>query len=127
MLLDDISDYIATLGYGVPVQKGFFQEIPDTVIALRETGGFVSEHIMGDQKGVLDQPTIQVVTRSKDYQSCMILCRTLHLALDGLRATVLNNVTYHFVKALQPPFFLQRDHNNRFECAFNIHVQRSVT
>ncbi len=49
MLLDDLSDYITGLGTGVPVQKGFFQEIPDTAIALRETGGFPVGYVMVDQ------------------------------------------------------------------------------
>lgn len=127
MLLDDLSDYIQTLNYGMPVHKGFFQEIPNDAIALRETGGFPSEHVMGDQLGILDQPTVQIVTRSANYPAAMSLCRTLHLALDGLRNTLVNGVTYHFIAAMQPPFFLQRDANHRFECAFNIRIQRSVT
>lgn len=129
MLLDDLYLYLNPfiLLYGVPVQKGYFIETPDTAVALRETGGFPSEHVMIDQPAVLDQPTVQVVTRSRGYEEAMFLCRDLYARFDGLRDVVINSVTYHFITAMQPPFFLQRDDNHRFECAFNIHIQRSVT
>ncbi len=128
MLLDDLADYLIpfSLLTGIPVQKGFFQEIPDSAVAIRETGGFPPEHVMGAQGGVVDEPTVQIVTRAKDYQSAMQTARDLFTQLDGLRALIINSVTYHFVAAMQPPFFLQRDANHRFECAFNLHIKRSV-
>ena len=128
MLLDDLESYLVPLlGGSPPVQKGFFQEIPDTAVALRETGGYASQHVMhGGLGGILDEPTVQVVTRAKDYQTAMSLCRSLYLVLDGLRDTVLNGVTYNWITAMQPPFFLMRDENHRFQCAFNVHIRRNV-
>ncbi len=128
MLLDDLSDYLIpfSLLTGTPVHKGFFQEIPDTAVTIRETGGFPTEHVMAVQGAILDEPTVQVVARAKDYQSAMSTARDLFTRLDGLRDTVINAVTYQFIAAMQPPFFLQRDANHRFECAFNLHIKRSV-
>ena len=125
MLLDDLSDYLTPLLAGFPVQKGFFQEVPDEVVALRETGGFPSQHVnAGGFGAILDEPTVQVVARGKTYAGTMNLCRTAFAALDGMHDVVLNDVPYHFITALQPPFFLMRDENHRFQCAFNIHVKR---
>ena len=127
-LLDDLSTHLTPL-VGVPVQKGSLQEIPDSVVALRETGGFPSQHVHGRGAGqaIVDEPTVQVVTRAKDYQTAMATARTAYGVLDGLRDTVLNGLLYHLVRALQPPFFLMRDENHRFLCAFNVHVQRRIT
>lgn len=124
MVLDDLATYINGLSLGMPVQKGFFQEIPDVAIALRETGGMPPQYVNGVQQGILDERTLQIVTRATDYPTAMSLCQQLYTALSGLRDVTLNAVFYHFVRAMQPPFFLQRDHNHRFECAFNVQVTR---
>ena len=128
MLLDDISDYLVVNGLGAPVQKAQLVEVPDTTLALRETGGFPSEYRMGSTNGIgraiLDQPTLQVVTRAKDYLTAMTLCRSAYQILDGARDQTINGLLYHFIRALQQPFFLMRDENQRYLCAFNIHVTR---
>lgn len=127
MVLDDLVDYLAPLVAGTPLQKGFFQALPDTAIALMETGGFPSQHVYGGTlplAAVIEEPTIQVKARAKDYLSAMSQCRLVYRLLDGLRDLDINGVTYHFIRALQPPFFLMRDEVHRFVCAFNIHVQR---
>ena len=128
MLLDDLSAYLATASFAYPVQKGQLLEIPDSVLALRETGGFPAQFVMGPtgnaSQAVVDEPTLQVVTRSKDYLTAMTICRTAYDLLNGLRDITVNNVLYHLVRALQPPFFLMRDDNQRYLCAFNLHVTR---
>lgn len=125
MLLDDLSAYLQPQ-FSYPVQKGSWQEIPDIIIALRETGGFPSQHVngVGPGQAIIDEPTVQVVTRAKDYQTAMNTCRSVYVLLDGLRNVTLNGLLYHFIRALQPPFFLMRDESNRFLMAFNVHVQR---
>ena len=125
MLLDDLSSYLSPLVV-YPVQKGQLLELPDTVVAMRETGGYASQYAAGSGVGhvVFDEPTLQVVTRAKDYQTAMSTCRTVYDLLNGLREQLINGVLYHFIRALQPPFFLMRDENKRYLCAFNIHVQR---
>ena len=126
MLLDDIAQYLTGMAVGVPVQKGYFQEIPNSAIALRETGGFASQHVngVGPGQAILDEPTLQIATRAADYVTAMTLARQVYALLDGLRDLELNGLLYHFVRAMQPPFFLMRDDNHRFLCAFNIHVSR---
>ena len=128
MLLDDISDFLVGNGLGAPVQKAQLVELPDTALALRETGGFPTEHRMGTTNGngraILDQPTLQVVTRAKDYPTAMSLARLAYQILDGARDQTINGLLYHFIRALQQPFFLMRDDNQRYLCAFNIHITR---
>ncbi len=84
----------------------------------------VSQFVTGTQQAILDEPTLQVVTRAKDYQTAMQFALDARALLDGLRDTVINGLLYHFIRALQPPFFLMRDENQRYLCAFNIHVTR---
>jgi hypothetical protein len=127
MLLDDVAQYLIDNGVSVPVQKGQMVETPDEVVALRETGGFPPEHFMGSSPvpSVQDQPTVQVLTRARDYLTAMAGCRNVYQLLNGAANYVLTGTQrFGFVSAMQPPFFLMRDENHRFICAFNIHIQR---
>lgn len=125
MLLDDLKSLVSGLG---TVQLGQTLDLPNTVIGLLETGGYPSVHVNGNgMKAVLDEPTVQVRTRAQDYPTAMALCRSAYDLLDGYRNGVINNRPYHMIRAMQPPFLLQRDELNRFICAFNVRVQRSST
>ncbi len=125
MLLDDLSTYLTSAGVAAAIQKGSMQELPNTALALRETGGFPTEHVLTAQAAVLDQPTVQVVTRAADYLTAMTVARQAYAALDGARDYVVGGEQrFAMVRAMQPPFFLARDDNHRFLCAFNVHVQR---
>lgn len=128
MLLDDLANYLSTSGLTAPVQKGQIVETPDTVVALRETGGFPSAYLMSSQpnRTALDQPTVQVLARGADYVTAMTTARAAYALLNGASNYVSSGVqVFAFIAAMQPPFFLHRDDNHRFVCAFNVSVKRA--
>ena len=128
MLLDDLSTFLVAQGIATPIQKGSIAESPDTVLALRETGGYPASHVMSVSAGqaILEEPTVQIVARAMAYDTAETLIRSIKTLLDGLRNQTINGVQYHWVSALQPPFLLERDANQRFVLAFNVHVKRQT-
>jgi hypothetical protein len=126
MLLDDLNTYLAANGIAVPIHLGSMQETPDTIVALRETGGFPGAYVMTPGQAVLEEPTVQVLARAVAYNSAEALIRSVKALLDGFRNTSVNGVLYHFAQALQPPFILERDQNLRFVLAFNVHIKRQT-
>jgi hypothetical protein len=126
MLLDDLSAHLSSNGMTTVIYKGAMQETPNDIVVLRETGGFPSQHVMSAATGhaILEEPTVQVLSRSLAYDAASTVARQALALFDGLRDTTINGVLYHWVTALQPPFLLERDANQRFIIAFNLHVKR---
>jgi hypothetical protein len=129
VLMDDLADYLTGAGIAVPIQKGTLAQDPDDVLAMRETGGFPSQHVSAVTNGyaVLEEPTVQILARSASYNLAEQTIRLAFGLLDGLRERTLNGIVYYFITAMQPPFFLERDDNDRYVLAFNIHVRRQTT
>ena len=128
MVLDDLYTYLQGAGVGLPMQKGTIAGEPDDVLAFRETGGFPPQHVLavGPGNAVIEEPTIQVLARSMAYDTAEQAIRLVYRLLDGLRNQSINGVDYHFISALQPPFLLERDENDRFVLAFNVHIRRQT-
>ncbi len=124
MLLDDLATILSATS--TTVMKGYLRELPVKTLALRETGGFPPQRTLGGGR-ILDEPTVQVLARSSGYQAASVLARTAYNLLDGYKDTTINGVQYHFIAALQPPFFLSRDDNHNFLCAFNVRIEREST
>ena len=127
MLLDDLAQFLMDAGSTEQIQKGVIIETPARMVALRDTGGFPPEYVQGGAS-VLDQPTVQVLIRDTTYPAAMSLARNIYGLLDGAANYVTGGTQkFAFVSAMQPPFFLQRDDNYRFICAFNLHITRQST
>ncbi len=124
--MDDLQAYLVAQGIATPIQKGSIAESPDTVLAMRETGGYPSQHRMGAGQAIIEEPTVQIVARAMAYDTAETLIRSIKTLFDGLRNQTINGVQYHWVTALQPPFLLERDANRRFVLAFNVHVKRQT-
>ena len=82
--------------------------------------------VRGAGQAILEEPTVQIVARAMAYDTAETLIRSIKTLLDGLRNQTINGVQYHWVSALQPPFLLERDANQRFVLAFNVHVKRQT-
>jgi len=128
MLLDDLHTYLSGAGLA-PIQLGSLHDDPDDTLALLETGGFPSQHAMVGTLGqpVIEEPTVQVVSRSMAYDTAHSVIRTARARLDGLKEETINGTLYNWVQAMQPPFLLERDEVGRFVLAFNIHIRRQAT
>lgn len=128
MLLDDMYDYLVSAGITAAIGKGEFFETPDTFVALRETGGQASQHALKTSPGkrLIEVLTLQVLARDPSYEAAAILIRSLLNTLDGLRDVTVNGVVYYLCTAMQQPFLLMRDENQRFILAFNLMIRRQT-
>lgn len=120
VLLDDIALYLQQQGVGTvgaDIFKGQMPVAPDNCIALFEYAGEPPDlHWPGEY------PSLQAMVRNKSYAAGREKIEQIKDALHGLSETVINGHRYLLIQALQSPFFMQRDENNRaiFVCNFKI-------
>lgn len=123
MMLDDLSDYLSTGGMGT-VYKDYSPTTPDTVVTIYGTGGIAPTYTMRAPH-VLEQPRIQVASRSASLLTAHQNAKSVYELLSGLRNRTINGVLYHWVEAVQEPFLLGRDENARFTVACNYDVKKN--
>lgn len=140
MILDEIVAYLAAqstdftrlAGSGGNLSAGIMPDAspaPDTIATVYETGGLPVVHTFSTD-GVnreFEQPRIQIVTRSTDYQTARNLADTAFKLLDGLSDTTLSGTHYMDISAVQSPFSIGRDGNERHLVSVNFDVRKRVT
>lgn len=125
MLIRDIAQIlqandIGTLG--TDIFLGQLLASPDDMVVLYPTGGFVQSLSLPDVR-----MTVQVLVRDKSYQVGYERIWCIFNLLDGGENRFLEALSGRkmVVQAMQPPFFLERDKNNRSIFVFNIAVTTS--
>jgi hypothetical protein len=135
MLLDDVATYLEAqstrLTIGVNLTKSFQPDTPSTVTTLLETGGLFPLHAFTTGSGTryYEQPTLQVLSRSTDYQTVRATIESVFTILDGVNNTNLptsTGVRYAAIDAIQSPFSIGRDSNDRFEMSVNFTIMKST-
>lgn len=144
MLLDDVATYLAGQSTAFTILAGTGGNLakaksldhtpaPDTLTVLYETAGFGPVHTFSTSTGTAtrdhERPGLQVLCRSTSYQTARNNADTVFTLLDGLAGTVLSTasgVTYRSIDAVQSPFFLQRDANDRTVISVNFNVGKST-
>ncbi len=136
MILDDVAQYLSTnvtaLTLGVNLTKGFMPDTPNTVVTIFETGGYRPIHAFstGTQTRLYENPSIMVHARSTDYQTARNIAESVFTKLDGLnnRALPTTTGTHHYVSidAVQSPFSIGRDSNDRFVFSVNFDVTKTT-
>lgn len=120
---------IGTLG--TDLFKGLLPDTPDACVALIETGGQASEHALGSAVGApaWEAPSFQVICRAgrRDYSTARIKANDVFKKLDGLVNTTLSSVRYFSIFAIQAPFSLPRDDQERPLLVFNCAVKKDVS
>jgi hypothetical protein len=129
MLLDDIGTLLQAAGVGqlgVTLFKSFMPASPDTAVALIEYGGLAPERHMAALPGrmTLEQPSIQLLSRSTDYVIARDKAELAFRALDGYSGTL--GGRRYWVAANQSPYYLHRDANDRAWIAFNALVKKTL-
>lgn len=134
MLLDELGDYLSTNGVGTEGTDLFFGYLPEAqgarvMTALYETGGLGAAHGMAASPGQAkaERPRLQVVVRSTSYQAARLKAQDAWRLLDGLGDVTLNGVRYLGVYAVQSPFLMGRDEQNRPLVACNYDVTKSLS
>lgn len=139
MLLDDIDDYLTTQGMLTStstspwgIYKGFRPPNPDIVIALYETGGQAPVRAMGAATGnaVEVRPGLQVVVRAGeyDYDIARKKASDIYGVLDNFAGTI-NGIGYRWIAAMQEPFQMGRDEQERplLACNYSVAKVRSTS
>lgn len=135
-MLDDIEALLQSYNLGTPGSTLFQGQIPaqistgvptpDDVSALYEYGGSPPEHVKDLKAPILERSRFQVITRSASYPTGRQKIEQIYQLLAGYRG-VLNGVAYPGIRALQNPFFLDRDDKNRARFVVNFEATKEVS
>lgn len=76
---------------------------------------------------VAERPRVQVVVRSNAYSTGRTKANDVFRLMDGLRERTINGVTYKWAAAIQSPFLMARDENDRALIACNYEVWKAIS
>ena len=79
---------------------------------------------LGAQSG--ERPRFQLLCRAESYETGRSLIQDIWQHLDAITNENLSGTFYVAVRALQSPFLLRRDENNRYVFAANFAVTKHV-
>lgn len=129
---EDIATYCANEGLGTLGTDIFINDLPDTpgypdnLIVFTDTAGFPPDHAMGgpSTNPVFENPGIQVLVQNNSSETALDTCYDALQLLDGLKDQTIDSVSYLLVTALQSPFILGKDENDRYRVVCNFIVTR---
>jgi hypothetical protein len=135
MILDDVATYLAAnstrLTVGVNLTKGYMPASPASVVTIFETPGLppINQFSTGDLYRVYEQPSMMIHSRSTDYQTGRLVMEDVFTILDGVANRGLptsSGVWYAGIDAVQSPFDLGQDSNDRHIMSVNFNVQKTT-
>ena len=128
-LLTDVGAYLdaqvsaASLAAGTNLFYGRLPDAPDTCVALYETGGGVPDDTMGNSSApVFENPRVQIVVRADDYATAATLIGDCWDKLQLISNETLSSTYYARISAVQSPFALERDSQDRMVMACNFQI-----
>ena len=125
-LLSDVGAYleaqVGSLTTGTNLFLGRLPDAPDTCVALIESGGLSPTSTMYAGKPLISRPRIQVLVRAKAYSDAETLAATVWSALEGVLDDTLTATRYYNITAVQSPFALERDSQDRQVMTQNFQV-----
>jgi hypothetical protein len=121
MMLDEVGDYLRTHG----VSSLFLSRMPDApddVVCLYEYGGPAPE--FGHDGQQWENPRLQAVARSKQYVNARSAAQNVYNLLNGKSNPVFGGVPYLKCLAMQSPFPLLPDQNDRHRIVVNFELAK---
>ena len=107
--------------------------VSDTMAVLYETGGSPNEYTFSTSTGTarvaIEKPSLQMLSRSSDYQTARNQAQVAYTILDGLAGQNLPTATgtlYLDITAVQAPFTIGPDDNDRPIVSVNFDVWKQV-
>ena len=143
-LVDDIAAYLAASSTAFTLLSGTggnlakmialdHEHAGDTMAVIYETPGANTEFSFSTStSGVtveFERQSFQILSRAVLWDTARSQSQVAHTLLDGLASRSLPTATgtrYVQIVAVQPPFFLQRDENDRFIASANYDVWRET-
>jgi hypothetical protein len=129
VLLYDISDLLTTGSISATIYQGFIPEQPDEAFILSETAGRGPIHAMagGPGQAKLEVAGLQVIRRSKSYQTARQDMQNVMDLLDGLTERTINSTRYSYIEATQVPFGMMRDESQRSMVGVNFLAYKDLS
>lgn len=136
-ILDDVAAYIEanTTGWTVGGTTGnlslgqMLDSQPDTQVALYVQPGLQTAYAFSTSAQVdrvYEQPNLQALSRSTSPALAESNLIRIYNLLDGLANTTMGTTRYLEFEAVQPPFQLGRDENERHMWSVNFTVKKDV-
>ena len=143
-LLDDIATFLDAQSTAFTLLSGTsgnlaktisldHEAVRDTIAVLYETGGSPNEYTFSTSSNsarvAIEKPSLQMLSRSSDYQTARNQAQVAYTILDGLAGRTLPTATgtrYLEITAVQSPFSLGRDDNDRSIISVNFNVWKQV-
>jgi len=123
-ILDDLGAALESAGVGTLGTSLFLGEMPETavmpVLALLEYPGEMGERTFGGP--VTETPRVQILGRGATYPEVRAKVQDAYKALDGVYAS--SGTPALYIQALQPPFRIGTDAQDRVLVACNIRAVR---
>jgi hypothetical protein len=134
LLLPDIIDVIETAAlatFGTDLFSGGLPPTPSECCALVEYGGMdplrtQNEGAVPSSAQGAEQPRFQLLVRAADYEAGRNLIQSIWNVLDAIVNRDVNGTFYQRVAALQSPFMLERDANDRWIFIANFQASKGV-
>ena len=135
MLLNDTATYLAAnstrLTEPANLTKSFMPEAPSTVTTLYESAGLFPLHFFSTSTGTreYEQPALQAISRSTSYETARAIAEDVFTILDNVAGSNLPTATgplYVRIDAVQSPFFIDRDQNDRFRVGVNFNIIKTT-
>lgn len=142
-MLDDIFTYIVAQSTAFTKWAGTSGNIgkaimldgtaaPDTFVSLYESQGLASAMTFSTSTGsvsvVFERPRLQLISRSSDYATARSNAETIFVLLNGLskKLPTSTGTLYLSIEAVQSPFHIGRDENDRHMVSCNFQVEKEV-
>jgi len=124
-LAEDISDLLTTGGFSSTVHIGDLFARPNSALGVVQTAGLSTIRAMG--RAELEQTQVQLRARAKSYQDASTMMSSAHGILDGMNERLVNFRSYKWIEAIQTPFYIGQDEEDRRIFSCNLKVIRSAS
>ncbi len=104
--------------------------MPDTLVTLYEQPGLVNEYSFSTGVRVTveyERPNMQAISRSTRATTARANIEKVYTTLDGLTNTTMGTTRYLEFEAVQAPFQIGRDENERHLWSLNFNVKKEVS
>lgn len=133
-LLDEVAEYLETNSTSFTranLTRGIMTENPSDITTLYETGGFSPLHFFstGTQTRAYERPGLMIHSRSTSYATARDTAFEAFTLLDGIHDRGIPTSTgthYVSIDAVQSPFEMGRDKNDRFIFSVNFVISKST-
>ena len=124
----DIKDILEAADLNLTFQSNLFigslpAQAQDNCVVIYDTPGYSPDLTFNFGEKYF-RPSIQIMVRSRDYQTGYSLINSIKNELHGIGHEVWNGTVYELIKCTQEPFLLSYDERNLVQFICNFDIQR---